>query len=305
MRTLGTMIVPARVNELSRVLHDISIDDMSQLDPTIAVGMDRPLGRELLAARLPLAESVFVCLYNLEPAGLIVLHRSGVAAQLRALAVSPDMRRKGLARTLLVEAEDRALGRKLEWLWMRFSSGNHAATVCARSFGFRRYNPQCLCRAHGPVIPANGIHITLELLHGAHVERIISYWLGVEATDGDAWVQPLIEHELAPLVIPQEGQTWRLLSDGNEIGCAHLHGGTRERPGVSLWLDPSTWNTPAEFACLRAVLNTLIERTPSVEVRLGSAGHLRVSLEAYKALGFQVMLDERVLFVKHLETLEG
>jgi GNAT superfamily N-acetyltransferase len=301
MRTLGTMIVPARVNELRRVLHDISIEDMSQLDPAIAVGMERLLGRELLAARLPLAESVFVCLYNLEPAGLIVLHRTAIAAQIRALAVSPDMRRKGLARTMLIEAEDRALDRKLDWLWMRMSSANSAATLCARSFGFRRYNPQFLRRTHGPLIQSNGIHVRREPLRGSRAERTIAHWLGAEATGGDLWVQPLIERELTPVLIPHEGQSWRLMVDDNEIGCAHL-AGTHEQPAVTLWLDPSIWNKPTELACLRAVLNTLIERTPHIEVRLGSAGHLRISLDTYKKIGFQTMLDDRVLFVKRLVT---
>ncbi|HEY3289740.1 MAG TPA: GNAT family N-acetyltransferase, partial [Anaerolineae bacterium] len=87
---------------------DTCIEDMSMLDASIAAGMDKPLGREMLAARLPLAESVFVILYNLEPAGLMVLHRSHIAAQIRALVIATDMRRKGLARTLLIEAEARA-----------------------------------------------------------------------------------------------------------------------------------------------------------------------------------------------------
>ena len=301
MRTSGTMIVPARISELRRVLYDISMEDLAQLDPEIAAGMNSLLGREWLSARLPLLDSVLVCLFNLEPGGFIVLRRSGISAQIRALVVSPDMRRKGLARTMLFEAEERARDRGIDWLWLHLSTNNQAGSICARSRHFRRYNAQFLRRSYGPIIPNFGIHVILEPVHGMALNRLVAYWLAIEAAEGDSWTQPLIRREMAPMFMPHEGQTWRCLYDTQEVGCVNLSG-PHDHPVVTMWLDPTVWAEPLEFACLRAVLNTLLERSPRIEVRLGSAGHLRASLKEYRELGFETSLAEHVVFIKRITT---
>ncbi len=304
MRTLGTQIVPARVNELRRVLLDLNVEDLSQLDPLVAAGMDRPLGRELLAARLPISDSVFICLYNLEPSGLIILRRSDTAAQIRALAVAPDMRRKGLARTMLIEAERRARERRVEWLWMSIPSTNQPAIHCARRCGFRRYCPQYLRVNHSIMIEAPGVHVQLEEQAGNDAVKLMQYWLSTEVSDGDAWLQPLIERDLKPMLLPAGGRIWRINVSGNEMGGAHLTG-TDEHPVISLWLDSSIWGEAAETGCLRAVVNTLRVKPPAIDVRLGSEGHLRAALARYKELGFTPVLEDRVLFAKRVEFPEA
>ena len=304
MRTLGSQIVPARINELRRVLLDLNADDMSQLDPTIGTGMDRPLGRELLAAKLPVAESVYVCLHNLEAAGLIVLHRGPVAAQIRALAIAPDMRRKGLARSLLMAAERRVLEHNLHWLWMNVPSANIPATKCALACGFRRYRPQYLRRDAGRLTPSQALSVSLEHLDGDEVGKTITHWLGVEVTCGDAWIQPLIEAELLPLLLPSNGRVWLCIVDGQEAGCAHM-AGSQSYPQITLWLDQALWNTQQEIACLTAVLTALQEVPAAMDVWLGSGGHLRASVARFKALGFRPVLSERVIFARHLQQPES
>ena len=300
MRTLGSQIVPARVNELRRVLLDLSASDMAQLDPSLGASMEKPLGRELLAARLPVADSAYICLYNLEPSGLIVLRRSRIAAQIRALAVSPDLRRKGLARSMLNEAERRVRVRGLRWLWMRVPSDNVPATKCALACGFRRYRPQFLRCGQGKLIPAGGYHTHLETVGGDEAANVMTQWYGTEVACGDAWVLPLIEAELLPLLLPQSGQVWRCLVNGREAGCVHVIG-PQTHPVVSLWLDQAVWNTSEETECLRSALSTFAELPPALDVWLGSEGHLRASVGRFKALGFQPLLDERVYFVRGLE----
>lgn len=282
---------------------DISVEDMAALDASIAIGMDRPLGREMMAARLPLAESVFVCLYNLEPAGLIVLHRSHIAAQVRALVVAQDMRRKGLARTMLTEAEERALDKKLTWLWLRMSSNNLAGKLCARSFGFKRYNAQYLHRAHGSAIPTQGVQVRLEPMDEAFAERALVYWLGAEVNAGDVWAQPFIETEMMAMLIPRGGQSWRMLIAGSEIGVANLVG-SEGHHAVTLYLDHVLWNSPSELACLRAVLQSVDSRLTSIDVNFGSSGHLRASLARYKELGFTAVIANEVLYIKPVKTTD-
>jgi GNAT superfamily N-acetyltransferase len=300
MRTPGSFIVPARVNELRRVLRDLSTADIALLDPSLAAGVNRPLGRELLAATWPVTESVFVCLHNLEPAGLIAIHRGTVSAQIRALAVSPDRRCLGLARTLMSHAEMRSLECNLQWLWTFIPSANVAATRCALALGFRRYRPQFLRRDHERSIPVPTHLIQLEQVSIGVAARSIPVWLGVEVTSGDEWVQPLVEDELLRWLLPEKGKTWLAVMNGNEVGCIHLCG-PQTHPCVTLWLDQSIWNTPEEFAILKSVLNTIPELPNTLDVHLGSEGHLRASVERYKEYGFAPVLDERVLFAKHLD----
>lgn len=304
MRTLGSQIVTARVNELRRVLLDLSAQDMSQLDPSIGASMDRPLGREVLAARLPVSDSAYVCLYNLEPSGVIVLHRSRIAARIRALAVSPDQRRKGLARTLLLDAEDRAREHGMSWLWMLVPSANLEATRCALGCGFKRYRPQFLYRNIGRTLMIETRSVYLRPVTGPNASRTITYWFNMELNQGDAWAQPVVEAELLPLVLPETGLVWECVVNGQEAGCAHL-GGSAGHPTITLWLEQAIWNTPEETACLRAVLSTLAEIPPEIDLWLGSGDHLRASIARYKALGFQPKLGEWVIFVKDLSLESG
>jgi GNAT superfamily N-acetyltransferase len=299
MRTLGSQIVPARVNELRRVLLDLSAEDMSQLDPSIGAGMDKPLGRELLAARLPVADSAYVCLYNLEPSGVIVLHRSRIAARIRALAVSPDQRRKGLARTMLIDAEDRARERGMSWLWMQVPSMNQAATRCALAGGFKRYRPQYLHLGIGRTLNIETRAVYLQPVIGAEAVGAIDYWLDMELNQGDAWAQPLVALELLPLIQPDTGLVWKCIVNGQEAGCAHLKG-TNLHPVITLWLEQAVWNTPEEVACLRSVLSALEDNPPEIDLWLGSGSHLRASVARYKALGFLPRLDESIIFAKNL-----
>jgi GNAT superfamily N-acetyltransferase len=301
MHTPGSMIVPARVNELRRVLMDLSTDDIALLEPSLAAGIDRPLGREVLAATWPMTESVFVCLHNLEPSGLITIHRGTLSAQVRALAVSPDKRRKGLARTMLTYVEQRLLERTMHWLWLHIPSANTGATRSALALGFRRYRPQFLRRNHGRTIATPVYHLQLEPMSVSEAARAIPVWVGVEVTAGDEWVQPLIDEELLSWSMPEKGQTWLAVVDGNEVGCVHLHR-RHARPCVWLWLDQTIWNTDVEMACLKGVLSVLPESPQALDVRLGSEGHLRAAVARYKEFGFVPVLEERVHFVKYIET---
>jgi ribosomal protein S18 acetylase RimI-like enzyme len=299
MRTSGSQIVTARVNELRRVLLDLSAQDLSQLDPSVGAGMDRPLGRELLATRLPVSDSTYVCLYNLEPSGLIVLHRSRIAARIRALAVSPDQRRKGLARTLLIDAEERVQEKGMRWLWMLVPATNVEATRCALSCGFKRYRPQYLYRNIGRTLMIETRSVYLQPATGADATRAITDWFGQELQQGDSWAQPVVEEELLSQVLPETGEVWRCIVNEREIGCAHLTGPV-EHPAISLWLDRAAWNTPEEAACLRAVLSTMAETPPEIDLWLGSGDHLRASVSRYKALDFKPKLAENVIFVKDI-----
>ena len=130
--------------------------------------------------------------------------------------------------------------------------------------------------------------------------RAIPVWVGVEVTAGDEWVQPLINEELLRWSMPEMGQTWLAVVDGNEVGCIHLHR-RHAHPCFWLWLDQTIWNTDLEIACLKSALSALPEAPHALDVRLGSEGHLRAAVARYKEFGFAPVLNERVHFVKYIE----
>ncbi len=298
-QTVGAQVVPARFGELSRALTYLNADDLSQLDRGIGRWMRLPLGRLLTAALLPLAGSAFVCLYNIEPAGFSLIRRVNDTARILALAVAPDLRRKGLARAMVQDAVARATTRRVRWLWMVIPSANVPATRCALSCGFRRYRPQFLRRDVRTVISAQAYEVMLYEVQGEAAGRAIAQWLDAEIDAGDAWIKDLLETELLSWALPDAGRTWRCSIYGREIGCAHL-GGDPRHPVVTLWLDPEMWNTAEEMAVLKAVVDTQIELPPALDVALGSEGHLRASVGRYKALGFAPALREHVIFARSL-----
>ncbi len=298
-QTVGAQVVPARFGELSRVLTYLNADDLSQLDRGVGRWMWLPLGRLLTAATLPLAGSAFVCLYNIEPAGLSLIRRIHNTARILALAVAPDLRRKGLARAMLQDAIARAITRRISWLWMIVPSANTAATRCALRCGFKRYRPQFLRREGKTLISAHAHDVMLYEVRGEAAGQAIAQWLAAEVDAGDAWIKELLETELLPWALPDAGRTWRCSIYGREVGCAHL-GGDAQRPVVTLWLDPEMWNTAEEMAVLKAVVDTQIDLPPALDVVLGSEGHLRASAARYKAIGFAPMLHEKVIFARPL-----
>ncbi|MGQ9905110.1 MAG: GNAT family N-acetyltransferase [Anaerolineae bacterium] len=299
-KTIGAQVAPARFNELWRVLTCLNADDLSQLDRGVGRWMWLPLGRLLTATTLPLAGSAFVCLYNVEPAGLSLIRRINDTARILALAVAPDLRRKGLARALLQDAVARAMTRQIKWLWMVIPSANTPATRCALSCGFRRYRPQFMRRDVKTVIPAHSHDVMLYEVRGEAASQAIAQWLDAEIDAGDAWIKPLLQTELLPWTLPTHGRAWRCSIYGREIGCAHLSGDA-QRPVVTLWLDPDTWDTAEEIAVLKAVVDTQIDLPPALDVVLGSEGHLRASAARYKAIGFAPALHEHVIFARPLK----
>lgn len=291
-------MVPGRPAELRRLLESLDADALGALDPSLGDWINRPLGRELLATTiLPAAGSVYVCLYSLEPAGLIVVERGSVAARVRALVVARDMRRRGVARALLREAIARARERGLAYLWMRVNAANRAALDGALSLEFRRVLPQFLRRELTAPIPAppERSRVAVQAASAAAIEE----WQQVETDAGDAWVGPLIEADLAQHVLPAPGRALEMRADGRRLGAAsvaQLDGRLR----LNLWLTPAAWNTPMEIACLRAALDALGEQPRVIELQLGSSKHLKLSAERYKALGFAPALNAWQLLARPL-----
>lgn len=302
MATLGAQVIPSRIIDLRRLLAELSAEDLGMLDETLGEWMNRPLGREALASVvLPAAGSTFLCLMNNDAAGLMVIERGTLGGRVRALAVTPDMRRRGLARTMLEAADSFIVEAGLNWLWMQVPASNTPATACALSSGYRRYRPQFMRRERTGLMSLPLGHAHVEALEAEEAERLVTHWITTAAQQGDAWCSELATQDLLPLSFPHdEGTSYLLVSGADEVGVAHFAGDAAQRR-LWLWLDQSIWNTPRELNVLKAVLDTLADVPPALEIEFGSAGHLRASVEAYKSLGFKPAVRDVVVMAKRVE----
>ena len=321
MATSGAQVVPAKVLETLRLLQDVKADDIGMLDATLGDWMTRPLGREALASVvLPTNGSLYLALMNFEPAGLMLLSRGELATRVRALTVANDMRRRGLARTLLEAANEFTREADLAWLWMHVPNDNVPATACALSCGYRRYRPQFLRRERSTPLSLRLGRAHVEALEGNDARDQLAHWTAVSTEQGDVWSKDLARVDFAPFNLPESfrenrGKTYLLVSGADEVGVAHLSHTTAAVGVISddaqpnphtllphhslwLWLDRAIWNTERELNVLKSVLDTLAEFPSRLDIEFGSHDHLRTSIGQYKTLGFGPKVRDRVIFTK-------
>lgn len=303
MPTIGSQVVPARLVELQRLIKQFDAADLGALDESLGEWVSRPLIREMVAGMaLSLVGSVYLCMLNFEPAGLMLIERGQLAARIRALAVAPDLRRRGLARTMLETAEALARQAGLGWLWMTVPADNLPATRCALVCGYQRYRPQFMRRQLPQSLPVRVERAYIERLIGREADQQLRHWLGVAARQGDPWCSDLAQADLFAWNTAKldGGVLYLLVSAPDEVGLAYVREELSRRV-VTLWLDRALWNTPRELHVLKAVLNALADVPAMLDVEFGSSGHLRAAAPSYKALGFRPVLRDRVVMVKKIK----
>ncbi|MCX7938957.1 MAG: GNAT family N-acetyltransferase [Thermoflexales bacterium] len=303
MPTLGAQVVPARFGELRRALAQLTAEEVGALDPALGDWLRRPLGREALTTYLiAAAGSTFVCLMSLEPAGVMVLERGEKAARVRLLAVAPDMRRRGLARTLLEHADGVTRRAGLRWLWMLVPAANLSATRCALSCGYRRYRPQYMRRAHPASLPSALAPVSLDPVPLDQASSELTLWISRAARQGDAWCADLATHDVRPwsFAAPSTGIIYHIRAAQQTVGLAAVQRETEAHVALWLWLDRAHWGSEVEMSALKALLGSLDFEPHTLDVELGSTEHLRYAAPLYKAAGFVPLLRERVVMIKRL-----
>ena len=301
-RTPGAHPAPAEFGELRRLLYDLQPADLAVLDSSIGAWAARPLGRDVLAALvLPLAGTLIVELLNIEPAGLIALERASLSARVRVLAVAPDLRRRGIARTLLIDADVVARERGMRWLWMRIPSSNSMATRCALACGFQRYRPQFLQRMRPGALPVTNTDVRIERLDAREAQASAERWHDYEAAVGDSWCEDLARSDLRPTTLSAEVACFLCIVGDHAVGLATVRGSDM-MARVTLWLDEALWGQPLELRVLKAVIDSLQAAPDCIELELGSGEHLRASAELFRGFGFAPVLADLVTFVREVST---
>lgn len=306
MPTLGAHVVPARFGELRRVLAQLTAEDVGVLDASLGEWLQRPLGREALTTYLlTTAGSAFVCLMSLEPAGAMLLERGERAARVRMLVVAPDMRRRGLARTMLEHADQAVRNAGLRWLWMLVPSANVPATRCALHCGYRRYRPQFMRRERAVALPSALAPVRLEPLTEAQAAQAVEQWIERATRQGDAWCAEVAARDVRPwsFTAPAASPAYRLHLAQQAIGLALTQQVSETHSVVWLWLERSHWGTETEASALKALLAALEAEPQTLDIEFGSTEHLRNAAPLYKAAGFVPVLRERVVMIKRLPRL--
>jgi GNAT superfamily N-acetyltransferase len=295
-RTSGANPMPGTFGDVRRLLYDLEPEDLAVLDAELAAWAARPLGRELLAGLLmPAAGTVLVELLNIEPAGFILLERGSMSARIRALAVAPDLRRRGIARTLLIDAEAVVRERGIDWLWVRVPASDVAATRCALACGFQRYRPQFLRRARPGALPLTNSAVRVEALAGAEARESFDRWYDYEAAVGDSWCADLARTDLRP---PPADECLLCIVGDHAVGLATVAAEDASTAHVTLQLDADLWGQPLEALVLKAVIDSLHAAPDVIELHLGSGEHLRASASLYRGLGFAPTVYDDVVFVR-------
>jgi GNAT superfamily N-acetyltransferase len=301
----GSHLMPARLPDVRRVLADLEAADLAALDPEFGAWMQRPLGREALAGVvLPSAGSLFVAVLNIDPAGLILLERGATAAQIRVLAIAPDLRKRGLAQSVLALAEREAAARDLAWLWMLIAPGNTLATRCALRAGYRRVQPQYLHRALKRGLALTNLSARFALLSEREALAEASRWIAYECALGDAWCADLVHSDLIKLLAPNEGSVYRCIVDERDAGLLHVEWTAASHLRLRLWLEQRLWGTAQEREIFKGALDMLADRPDVIDLEFGSSQHLRTALEQFRPLGFEPAQFERVTFAKRVSALQ-
>jgi ribosomal protein S18 acetylase RimI-like enzyme len=299
----GAQLIAARLQDVRRVLADLSAEDLSALDADLGEWIDRPLGREALATVvLPAAGSLFVVLMNVEPSGLILLERGSIAAHVRVLAIAPDLRGRGLAQSVLKLAEREVGQRRLTWQWMLIASDNVAAIRCALRAGFRRFQPQFLRRKHTAMPALTNLSARFALLEGERALSEATRWIDYECVAGDPWCAELARADLLKLIAPNEGQVYRCIVDEREAGLLHIEWTADSHLRLRLWLEERLWGDAREREIVKGALDMLEVAPAVIDLEFGSSGHLRASIELFRPFGFAPEQFERVTFAKRIET---
>jgi GNAT superfamily N-acetyltransferase len=299
--TVGAQLVPAKFSETLRLLQALHTEDLLPLDEELGAWMNRPLGREALAGVvLPTSGSTYLSLLNFEPAGLICVERGEMAGRIRALAVASDMRRRGIARTMLTQLETIVQESGLEWLWMSIPNDNEEATRCALQNGYRRYRPQFLRRERASVLPLSGFNAHLVRLDETEAMEQLMRWIEYESNVGDEWAAAIAQGDLLSRFNFSEGEVYLIYHENDEVGLAKVE--MSPQPFITFWLQKNIWNTDAELSIFKSVVDTMREMPLQIGLAFGSHDHLRASIGRYKKFDFKPMLFERVNFLKRIRS---
>jgi len=290
--------MPGTFGDVRRLLYDMEPEDLAVLDREFAAWAARPFGRELLAGLLmPMAGTVLVELLNIEPAGFVLLERGHAAARIRALAVAPDLRRRGIARTLLMDAESTARERGVDWLWVRVPASDYAATRCALACGFQRYRPQFLRRDRPSALAVTNTQVRVESLSGEEARRSFDRWFDYEAEVGDEWCADLARTDLRPA--SADACLLCIVGD-HAVGLATVAAVDASTARVMLHTDADLWGQPLEASVLKAVIDSLQFAPDVIDLHFASGDHLRESAESFRTLGFVPELYDEVTFVRRV-----
>jgi ribosomal protein S18 acetylase RimI-like enzyme len=234
-------------------------------------------------------------------AGWLYLCGRQRAQYISLLAVHPEWRRRGIGRTLLNFAEEQARALKRQWLGLTAAVQNTPAVSLYESVGFRCAHWRIYQRQSGAILPIRAEGVRFRRVMGLAAWRAHQRITTADLEAGDAWGADILPRFLFEGPARWLGRRWLALADGKPEAYMSLRG-PRTHPCLYLAAPEAWWGADEELAAIKMVLDTLGETPPSIDLRLGSAGHHEAARASLQSVGF---VEQPDLHMKMFKSLLG
>lgn len=213
--------------------------------------------------------------------------------------VNQGYRRQGVARQLMAHLEEITRSRRRSLLVLQVEDANLPAKRLYEELGFRSYHPHFL-RTNGAIGLRQAVEsaVSLESLNNSWGRRFFLQYQSMERRAGDGWAyEALKDYQDRE---GDSGRYWRCLLNGEEVGAVW------ERKSeasflLTLALKPEFWGHLGQTGFVKQVLDQSGIKRPYLDLHFGSSPHHEAAVAMFERLGFEEMVQSRLLMVKRLD----
>lgn len=214
------------------------------------------------------------------------------------VVVDHPFRRMGVGRLLMTYLEQSIRQQGRIWATLQVDAGNEPAQTLYQSLGYQSYHPHFW---HWP----GARWLRQEISPSARLvgvrgrgRTLYHHFATLERETGDAWAANLVGNEYS-LPRPTQGQEWRCVWQGQDIGYAWVDGGDEGAGLILLW-HPQWWGQGSVLSFVQLLLDEVGRRRGVIDLHLGSSGHDDAAAAILKPLGFVPRTQPRILMLKNL-----
>ncbi|MCL4867915.1 MAG: GNAT family N-acetyltransferase [Anaerolineae bacterium] len=215
------------------------------------------------------------------------------------VVVHHPFRRLGLGYALMGYLEHKIQRQGKGWAALQVDADNDPAQSLYLRLGYQPYHPS-FWRWEGERWPRCPVHSEVQLANvWGRGRTLYQKYITLEQEVGDAWAAAIVRAEY-PLPRPTQGQEYRCLWQGREIGYGWANGGERGTMLILL-LHPDGWGHNGILpGVVQLMLDQAGARWGPIDLHLGSTGHFDAAAPLLIPLGFTPRPQRRILMLKQL-----